>query len=439
MADAILVLNAGSSSIKFSLFCARATELELVAAGPGRGPLHRAALHGDGRGGQVARRDALGRRARRSATTARSTTSSASCASSRGGHRLIARRPSRGARRARVLASRRASTPSVLRALEKLVPLAPLHQPHNLGADPARARARCRSCRRWRASTPHSTATQPRAGAGVRAAARDHRRAACAATASTACPTSTSRARCRRSTPRRPAGRVVVAHLGNGASMCAMRGGQQRREHDGLHRARRPADGHALRRARSRRDALPDGRAEDGRARDREARSTSSRACSACPASRATCARCSPATSRARELAVDLFVYRIGRELGSLAAALGGLDALVFTGGIGEHAAPIRERVCRDAAWLGVELDADANAAAARASARASSRVAGLGDSDERGADDRPPHPAARRGLRAPAKVPRGVREVPDTGVGEVSAVMRVVLPARRRPGANTS
>ena len=60
---------------------------------------------------------------------------------------------------------------------------------------------------------------------------------------------------------------------------------------------------------------------------------------------------------RAR-LAVDLFVYRIGRELGSLAAALGGLDAIVFTGGIGENSAAIRERVCRDAAWLGVELDA---------------------------------------------------------------------------------
>ena len=42
-------------------------------------------------------------------------------------------------------------------------------------------------------------------------------------------------------------------------------------------------------------------------------------------------------------------------------AALGGVDALVFTGGIGENAAPIRERVCRDAAWLGVELDAAAN------------------------------------------------------------------------------
>ena len=59
--------------------------------------------------------------------------------------------------------------------------------------------------------------------------------------------------------------------------------------------------------------------------------------------------------------AVDLFVYRIHRELGSLAAALGGLDVLVFTAGIGEHAAPIRARVCEDARWLGVRLDHAAN------------------------------------------------------------------------------
>src|SRR5262249_20043334 len=59
--------------------------------------------------------------------------------------------------------------------------------------------------------------------------------------------------------------------------------------------------------------------------------------------------------------AIDLFVYRIGRELGSLVAALGGLDAIVFTAGIGEHSAGLRERVCRDAAWLGVELDQAAN------------------------------------------------------------------------------
>jgi acetate kinase len=61
--------------------------------------------------------------------------------------------------------------------------------------------------------------------------------------------------------------------------------------------------------------------------------------------------------------AIDLYVYRIGRELGSLAAALGGLDAIVFTAGIGENSAALRERVCHEARWLGVGLDAAANAA----------------------------------------------------------------------------
>ena len=77
---------------------------------------------------------------------------------------------------------------------------------------------------------------------------------------------------------------------------------------------------------------------------------------------------------RAR-LAVDLFCYRIRRELGSLAAALGGLDAIVFTGGIGENSAAIRERVCRDAAWLGVELDPAANAAGGPRISAAGARV----------------------------------------------------------------
>ena len=61
------------------------------------------------------------------------------------------------------------------------------------------------------------------------------------------------------------------------------------------------------------------------------------------------------------KLAIDLYCYRIGRELGSLSAVLGGLDALVFTGGVGENAAPIRAQVCKDAAWLGLELDEAAN------------------------------------------------------------------------------
>ena len=60
-------------------------------------------------------------------------------------------------------------------------------------------------------------------------------------------------------------------------------------------------------------------------------------------------------------LAVDYFIYRIAKEIGSLAAALGGVDALVFTAGIGENSPEIRRRVCKACAWLGVEIDAEAN------------------------------------------------------------------------------
>jgi acetate kinase len=73
--------------------------------------------------------------------------------------------------------------------------------------------------------------------------------------------------------------------------------------------------------------------------------------------------------------AVELFVYRVGRELGSLAAALGGLDALVFTAGIGEHAPEIRRRVCEQAAWLGLQIDDAANAAGGPRISKAGSKA----------------------------------------------------------------
>jgi acetate kinase len=63
------------------------------------------------------------------------------------------------------------------------------------------------------------------------------------------------------------------------------------------------------------------------------------------------------------EEAIDLYCYRLIREIGSLAAAIGGLDALVFTGGIGEHAAEVRRRVCSRLGWLGATLDESANKA----------------------------------------------------------------------------
>jgi acetate kinase len=61
-------------------------------------------------------------------------------------------------------------------------------------------------------------------------------------------------------------------------------------------------------------------------------------------------------------LAVDYFVYRVAKEIGALAAVLGGVDALVFTAGIGENSAEIRKRITEASAWLGIELDAAANA-----------------------------------------------------------------------------
>ncbi|MEF8689673.1 UNVERIFIED_CONTAM: acetate/propionate family kinase [Comamonas sp. A-3] len=80
------------------------------------------------------------------------------------------------------------------------------------------------------------------------------------------------------------------------------------------------------------------------------------------------------AGERAR-IALDLFVRRIVREIGSLVAALGGLDMLVFTAGIGEHSEEIRARVCAGLAWLGLGLDDQANAAHAPVISSADSRV----------------------------------------------------------------
>lgn len=73
--------------------------------------------------------------------------------------------------------------------------------------------------------------------------------------------------------------------------------------------------------------------------------------------------------------AIELFVYRINRELASLAATLGGLDALIFTAGIGQYAAPVRAQVCELASWLGIQLDPEANAKHAARISTADSKV----------------------------------------------------------------
>lgn len=75
------------------------------------------------------------------------------------------------------------------------------------------------------------------------------------------------------------------------------------------------------------------------------------------------------------KLAVDHFVWRIVREIGALAAGLGGLDGLVFTAGIGERSAPIRRRICESSSWLGIQLDDAANNAGGPLISRSGSRV----------------------------------------------------------------
>lgn len=261
---------------------------------------------------------------------------------------------------------------AVLAELEALVPLAPLHQPHNVAAikavaqmAPTMPQVACfdTSFHRTQPAVAQAFALPPGfADEGVRRygfhglsyefiAAALPRIDAHAAT-----------------------GRTVVAHLGNGASMCAMQGGQSVATTmsftalDGLMMGtrcgaidpgvllylidRHGMSAHALERLLYEQSGLL---GVSQISSDMRTLLTSSDA-------------------RAAE-ALHLFVYRIRRELGSLAAALGGLDAVVFTGGIGEHAAPIRARVCRDAGWLGLELDDEANAKGGPGISRAGSRV----------------------------------------------------------------
>jgi acetate kinase len=155
-------------------------------------------------------------------------------------------------------------------------------------------------------------------------------------------------------------GRIVVAHLGSGASMCAMHDGKSVATTmgftalDGLPMSRRCGNLdpgvvlYLLQEKQMSADAVTKLLYQESGLFGVSGISDDMRVLLASDDPRA-------------EQAIALFVYRICRELGSLAAALGGMDALVFTAGIGEHADEIRRRVCESSAWLGLQLDANAN------------------------------------------------------------------------------
>ena len=158
-------------------------------------------------------------------------------------------------------------------------------------------------------------------------------------------------------------GRTVVLHLGNGASMCAMRGQVSVASSMGF----TALDGLMMGSRCGRLDAgvllwLMDERGMSARQIEHLLYSESGLlGVSGLSSDMATLLA---SDAEAARDAVALFVYSAVRELGAMAAVLGGVDAIVFTAGIGEHAAAIRAQICRGAAWLGVDLDESANHAA---------------------------------------------------------------------------
>ncbi|MGI9425970.1 MAG: acetate/propionate family kinase [Hyphomicrobiaceae bacterium] len=159
-------------------------------------------------------------------------------------------------------------------------------------------------------------------------------------------------------------GRVIVAHLGNGASMCAM----SRRKSVATSMGFTALDGLVMGR---RCGALDPGVVlhlikNHGMSTDDVERLLyrQSGLLGVSGISNSMQDLEASAEPQARE-AIDLYCYRAAREIGALAATLGGLDALVFTAGIGENSALVRSLVCQRSAWLGIELDDTANAAGA--------------------------------------------------------------------------
>ncbi|MDE2200351.1 MAG: acetate/propionate family kinase [Rhodospirillales bacterium] len=262
-----------------------------------------------------------------------------------------------------------------LAELDALVPLAPLHQPHNLSA--------IRAIAALRAGLPQVACFDT---AFHRAHADQVRRFAL--------PRALSEAgierygfhglsyefiagRLRQSHGALAGGRVVVAHLGNGASLCALDGGRSVDTTMGFTALEGLPMG-------TRCGAIDPGvilYLLQGRA-------MSIAAVEDLLYHRSGLLGVSGVSADMRELlasadphaaeAVDLFCFRIARETAALANTLGGLDGIVFTAGIGEHAAPVRARVCAHLAWLGVALDPAANAADATTISTAESRVAAL-------------------------------------------------------------
>ncbi len=374
----LVVLNAGSSSVKFSVFEPADGDLRPIAKGQIEGIVtdpHFVAKEASGRilvqtGWEpVAAEEAHGQAFEALGEWLREYTAGTKLLAV--GHRVVLGGPK--------YAASIVIDEAVLADLEALVPLMPLHQPHNL--KPIRAIATKRpelpqtacfdtACHRGhpavadRFGLPDELYQDGVRRYGFHGLSYEYIAGRLEALAHEIAE-----------------GRVVVAHLGSGASLCAIEAGQSLDTTmgfsalDGLPmgtRCGRLDPGVLLYLMREKQmdlDAIEDLLYKRSGLLGISGISNDLRDLLASPEPRAS-------------EAIDYFVYRIGQELGAMAAALGGMDALVFTAGIGENSPEIRHRVCRNAAWLGIELDDEANEAGRQRISRPGSQPVGLGHPD---------------------------------------------------------
>ncbi|MEX3951593.1 acetate/propionate family kinase [Paraburkholderia sp. EG287B] len=369
MADVILVLNAGSSSIKFSAFNAQPDDLPLVMHGQIEGLLSAPRFVAfDGKGVLTGSQDWGTQPLGHDEAVAHI---AQFLRSHRDGNRLVAvgHRVVHGGQG---FSKPVAVTRAVLDELDKLTPLAPLHQPHNLKPirviaerNPELPQVACFDTA-FHATQPALASTFALPAALTERGVRRYgfHGLSYEYIASTLPDVAPDAAK----------GRTVVAHLGNGASMCAMDAGRSVASTmgftalDGLPMGTRSGNldpGAIL-------YLLDELKMDTRGVEDLLYRRSGLLGVSGISGDMRTLLASHDARAA---FAVELYAYRIGRELGSLAAALQGLDALVFTAGIGEHSPEIRRRACAQARWCGVEIDGRANEAGGPCISTASSKV----------------------------------------------------------------
>lgn len=367
MSEALIgVINAGSSSLKFSIYAGDECLLNGLVDGIG---LHPAVRVQSGKGEAVSPPDFS---AAPPATAGDALIALlpwlqdwlAGRKLAAIGHRVVHGGPKHGAP-ARV-------TPALVEELKAFIPLAPLHQPHNLSPilatlarNPGLPQVACFDTAFHRTipevaqafALPHEMTERGIRRYGFHGLSYEY--------IASVLP---------RAAPAIAGGRVVVAHLGNGASLCALHAGRSMATTMGF----------------SALDGLPMGTrcgqldpavvlhllTTEGMApeavEDLLYRKSGMLGLSGISSDFRDLLESEQPRAR---FAIEVFVHQVARNIASMAGAMGGLDGIVFTAGVGENAAPIREAVGQACAWMGVELDLAANAARAARISTPGSRV----------------------------------------------------------------